>query len=73
MPGDEFRRVLKRVDKAVQLSKHIVRQVPRCLGLAVDIDRDIFVLGSDLLDKISEVQDRRVEVGTGAEFFIVDG
>ena len=71
--GDEFRRILERMDKAVQLAQNVVGQVARGLGLAIDIDRHIGVFPAHFLDEVAQVDDHRVQFRAGAEFLVVDG
>ena len=70
--GDELRGILEHVDETVQLAQDVVRQVSARLGFAVDVDRHIVVLPAHFLDEVAQVHHRRIEIGTGAELFVVD-
>ncbi|MPL71228.1 hypothetical protein SDC9_17001 [bioreactor metagenome] len=70
--GDELGGVLEHVDEAVQLAQDVIGQVPRGLRLAIDVDRHLGVLPAHLLDEVAQVHHRRVEIGAGGEFLVVD-
>src|SRR5450755_29612 len=72
VPRHEFRSVLEHVDEPVQLAQHIVRNMARGPRLAVEIDWNLGVAEADLLDKGTQIDDRRVELGAGSEFLVVD-
>jgi hypothetical protein len=68
----EFRCVLEHVDETVQLAQHVVGQVLAGAGLAVDVDRDVRVAKTDLLDELAQVQHGRIELRPRGELLVVD-
>src|SRR3990172_3758302 len=75
-PGQchEYGGVLVHVDEAVQLAQHVIRDVPRGARLAVQVDRDVGVLETYLLDEGAQTLQRDLGLFLAArtEFLIVD-
>ena len=73
MARNEFRRVFKHVNEAVQFAQDIVGNVLRCAGFAVKINRHFGILEPHLFDEGPHPQHSRVNLGARREFFVVDG
>ena len=72
VPGHKFGGVLEHVNEAVQLAQDVVGNMPRGLGLAVDINRHIQVFAAHLLNEAAQAQHRRIQVGPRRELFVVN-
>ena len=68
----ELGRVLKHMDKAVQLAQDVVRNMAAGLGLAIDINRHVQVLAAHFFNKVAQIQHRRVQIRSRGEFFVVN-
>jgi hypothetical protein len=69
----ELGRIFKHMDEAVQFAQDVIGYVARGLGLAVNVYRHVEILSPYLLDEMAQVQDRRIEVGSRRELFVIDG
>ncbi len=72
MAGDEFGRVLEHMDEPVQFAQDVIGQVAAGFGFTVNVNRHLFVFPAHFFDEIAQVQHRRVQIGTGGEFLVVD-
>ena len=57
----------------MQFAQNVVGKMARSLRFAVDVDRHIEVLAAHLLDEMTQVQDRGIQIGPGRKFFVVNG
>ncbi len=55
--ADKLGRVLKHMDKAMQLAQDVVGQVLAGLGLAMQVDRHILIFAPHLADKAAQAVD----------------
>jgi hypothetical protein len=69
---DELRRVLEHVDETVQFAQHVVRDVARGLGFAVEKNRNLGVAETDRLDEGAQLADGRFQL-LRREIIVVDG
>ena len=71
---DEFRRVLVHMNEAMQLAQDVVGDMARGARLAVQVNRDVGVLETDLLYECAQALQRDFGffLAAPAEFFVVD-
>ena len=70
--GHKFRSIFEHMDEAVQLAQDVVGQVAARFCFAVQKNWHVGVLPPHFLNKRPQVHHSRVEVGAGAEFFVVN-
>ena len=70
--GDELRGVLEHVDEAVQFLQHVIGDVARGAGLAVEENRDFGVAAADFHDKGTNLRNSVFRQFGRGEFLVVD-
>jgi len=71
--GHKLRGVLKHMDKSMQLLEHVVGDVPRGAGLAVEEDGDVLVAPPDLAHEHAQLLDGLVFQVFIGKLVVIDG